>query len=173
MNLMQAEQILAKEVRETDGVFRCKKCDMFGYGRDMVAHEHSCFVGTAQQVVHEASMRKALEPAAKPLARVPSGPPEDRPPGTGTSDLLRRIEQLEKRFDSSDAARYCGPFKTARLVRAARDLIRKMDAIHDDPKYRAVWENAQLRQGPYSGPKYADELQALREIVDDLLPEAM
>jgi len=41
-------------------------------------------------------------------------------------------------------------------------LVAKMDLIHNDPKFVWVWQIAQLHCGPYTGPKYEDELNAAR-----------
>ena len=47
-------------------------------------------------------------------------------------------------------------------LKAARALVEKLDAVHDDPAYRHVWATAQFHNGSYAGPKYAEELNALR-----------
>ena len=46
---------------------------------------------------------------------------------------------------------------------AAKLFIQKLETVHDDPRYRRVWEIAQAHQGPYDGPKYEQELGELKE----------
>jgi hypothetical protein len=41
-------------------------------------------------------------------------------------------------------------------------LVSKIDAVHQDPQYEAVWIYNQIRRGTYTGLKYADELDAAR-----------
>lgn len=49
---------------------------------------------------------------------------------------------------------------------AAKALAAKLRAIHDDPKYKAVWVTAQLHSGSYSGPQYGKELAALEKALE-------
>ena len=46
-------------------------------------------------------------------------------------------------------------------------LVAKMDLIHEDPKFIAVWQIAQAHYGQYTGPKYEDELNAARAALED------
>lgn len=48
---------------------------------------------------------------------------------------------------------------------AAADLAKQLHAVHDDPKYMAVWALSQAHGGRYDGLTYWRELSAL----DDLL----
>jgi hypothetical protein len=50
------------------------------------------------------------------------------------------------------------------LREAATALVRKIDRVHRDPRYEAVWCISQLHVGPYEGPQFKDELDALREL---------
>jgi hypothetical protein len=52
--------------------------------------------------------------------------------------------------------------KEIELREAAQAFVDKIDSIHKDDKYRLVWELNHIRNGPYTGPQYADELLALR-----------
>lgn len=54
------------------------------------------------------------------------------------------------------------PQVTEAMVEAATALVAKLDAVHADPKYGAVWAIAQAHYGQYDGPKYEDELNTLR-----------
>jgi hypothetical protein len=45
---------------------------------------------------------------------------------------------------------------------AAQRLVAKLDIVHDDPAYQSVWTLHQVHGGQYSGPQYAEELEALR-----------
>jgi predicted amino acid-binding ACT domain protein len=44
----------------------------------------------------------------------------------------------------------------------AKALVDKMDMIHEDRDFNEVWRVAQFRRGPYTGPTYKQELDALR-----------
>lgn len=48
-----------------------------------------------------------------------------------------------------------------RLSKAATALAATLRAIHEDDLYKGVWLMAQLHQGPYAGPTYTAELEAL------------
>lgn len=51
------------------------------------------------------------------------------------------------------------------IRKAAAALVAKLDAIHEDPRYQAVWIIAKVRNGSYEGPQYRDELEALRSLL--------
>ena len=59
------------------------------------------------------------------------------------------VEDLQERISTLEAA--------------LRGLVDRLDVIHADPKYRAVWEIYMIHQGPYSGPQYGDELEIARK----------
>ena len=52
------------------------------------------------------------------------------------------------------------------ILSSAKKLVAKLDAVHADPKYRAVWTNAEIHGMRYSGPRYDDELESLREVLE-------
>jgi hypothetical protein len=49
------------------------------------------------------------------------------------------------------------------VISAARALLERLDLVHADDRYKAVWEIAQLHIGPYTGLQYESELLALRK----------
>ncbi len=51
------------------------------------------------------------------------------------------------------------------IRRAAAALVAKLDTIHEDHRYQAVWTIAQAHNGSYEGPQYRDELEALRSLL--------
>lgn len=53
------------------------------------------------------------------------------------------------------------------LKAALGGLVDRLDVVHDDPRYRAVWELNQLRNGPYIGPNYWAELNAARAVATE------
>lgn len=55
-----------------------------------------------------------------------------------------------------------------RLIEGARQLVEKIDAVHNDGRYQWVWQSAQLHGTPYEGPKYDGELAELRAILADI-----
>ena len=42
------------------------------------------------------------------------------------------------------------------------NLVRRLDEIHDDPRYKAVWESFMLHGGRYTEPTYTEQLEAAR-----------
>jgi hypothetical protein len=60
-------------------------------------------------------------------------------------------------------------------VRAAQALVDRLEFIHADPAYMAVWTSNHIHNGPYSGPQYKNELDdlkaALTAIATPPLPE--
>ena len=59
------------------------------------------------------------------------------------------INELEQRISTLEAA--------------LRGLVDRLDIVHADSKYRAVWTLHMIHNGPYDGPKYKDELDAARK----------
>lgn len=53
------------------------------------------------------------------------------------------------------------------LKTAAVWLVAKLDEIHADPRYKGVWESAQIHGMAYNGPNYTVELKALRAALQD------
>ena len=49
---------------------------------------------------------------------------------------------------------------------AARKLVEKMDEVFKSPEHTSVWTLHQLHFGPYKGPSYADELVALKKVLE-------
>jgi len=47
------------------------------------------------------------------------------------------------------------------LVLCCKQLISKLNEIHDDPKYQAVWQIYAIHGMTYSGPNYEEELRDL------------
>lgn len=82
----------------------------------------------------EAALRDAMEMSARSGdARIHAAAERD--------DARRRLEAVEG---------------------AAKHLVDRLDAVHADARYAAVWHIAQMHVGPYLGPMYAAELNALR-----------
>ncbi len=48
------------------------------------------------------------------------------------------------------------------IVEAAEAMRKKLETIHEDSLYSAVWTSWQIHHGPYVGPQYAAEFDALR-----------
>ena len=59
----------------------------------------------------------------------------------------------------------------ARMVIAALGLVARMDFIHNDAEFQAIWVMAGNRGTPYKGPTYKDELEALRKAVAEIPEE--
>lgn len=51
------------------------------------------------------------------------------------------------------------------VEKAAAKLLAKLDHVHDHPSYQSVWSIHQNIAGPYAGPKYEEELGALRKVL--------
>ncbi len=52
-----------------------------------------------------------------------------------------------------------------RLRSAAQALVDQIDLVHADPENIAVWIYSDLHRGPYSGPQYNNELNALKQVL--------
>lgn len=46
-------------------------------------------------------------------------------------------------------------------VEAAQAFVDRLKFIHEHPAYKSVWMVNQAHCGPYDGPQYSDELEAL------------
>lgn len=66
--------------------------------------------------------------------------------------LVERALRAEARFTALQAA-----------LAAAAALVARLDAVHADPRYQAVWAMYQIHGGQYTEPKYETELAALRD----------
>lgn len=53
------------------------------------------------------------------------------------------------------------------VVDAAKALLVKLDEVHADPRYQAVWTLARIHSAPYGGPTYTEEVAALRSALSD------
>lgn len=54
-----------------------------------------------------------------------------------------------------------------RIGGAAKALVARLESIHNDPHYMAVWESYAIHGGNYSnGPKYDKELESLKTAID-------
>lgn len=63
--------------------------------------------------------------------------------------LLDEIERLDRALET--------------LKPAAMALLQKLDAVHADSRYLAVWQSAQCHIGKYEGPTYTNELMQLEK----------
>ena len=53
------------------------------------------------------------------------------------------------------------------LLKAAKALVEKLDAIHADSHYQSVWTSYAIHGGDYSkGPKYEEEFAALKKEIE-------
>jgi len=59
---------------------------------------------------------------------------------------------------------------TDRLRLAAQALLDRLTAVHADPAYESVWVVSQMHVGPYAGPTYTEELDALRRALAEPAP---
>ena len=48
--------------------------------------------------------------------------------------------------------------EVARLRAALDGLVEKLNEVHADRQYQAVWQCSRLRYGQYTGPTYTEEL---------------
>jgi hypothetical protein len=77
-------------------------------------------------------------------------------PRTLVADLF---QENDREFIAS-----CNPhliLALCELARAAEAFEERLKAIHDDPKYSAVWSSWQIHHGKYDGPRYVQELHDL------------
>lgn len=56
----------------------------------------------------------------------------------------------------------------AKLVKAAKALVKKLEAAHASPEWDAVWVSAFIHRGTqYSGPRYQSEFEALKKVLNE------
>ena len=58
------------------------------------------------------------------------------------------------------------------LRAALQVLVNKLEVVHADKRYEAVWVMYEIHGGHYSGPKYADELAAAKQSLIESDPSA-
>jgi hypothetical protein len=57
--------------------------------------------------------------------------------------------------------------ENARLRKAAQALSDRLEVVHNDDSYRAVWSLSHAHCGGYTGPRYDTELAELRRALTD------
>ncbi len=73
----------------------------------------------------------------------------------GCQETIARHREAEEQRAAANVA-----LSEAREV--VRTLVNRLDAVHADPTFMAVWEVAQAHRGVYLGPTYIHELLAAR-----------
>lgn len=77
---------------------------------------------------------------------------------TSKDGMLKEwVEAMPILFAAYDQALIMG-----KVVGTARALDKRMDEIHDDPKYIGVWGISQAHVGEYDGPNYVTEHENLK-----------
>ena len=54
---------------------------------------------------------------------------------------------------------------TPSLADALSDLIAQLDVVHNDYRYKFLWDLIQRRIGPYTGPTYDKQLNVARAVL--------
>lgn len=54
------------------------------------------------------------------------------------------------------------------LAIKARRLVDRLEYVHSDSQYQAVWLCYQSRGWEYKGPQYTEELDDLKRLLEDL-----
>lgn len=81
------------------------------------------------------------------------------------AEAERERDEVQAAMDGQARIYALAVAKAARLEalrEALRGLVRRLDEIHADGRYKAVWEISQLHVGPYIGPTYVEALNAAR-----------
>lgn len=77
-------------------------------------------------------------------------------------DEFARAEDRERtRAECALVALAAAEARADRLAEAAKKLRDKMQATYSDPRYMNVWAIAQAHVGPYTGPDWIAEAEAL------------
>lgn len=74
-------------------------------------------------------------------------------PKMGHAEMTPSISNRLKQSESALAA----------TRKALEKLVNRLEFVHADEKYKAVWTYAHIHRMPYDGPKYEDELNAAKE----------
>ena len=69
-------------------------------------------------------------------------------------ELARRLRDAEEKLARANEA-----------LKASEALVARLDFVHEDPAYQAVWFCNQIHSGPYRGPQYDKELAAAKEAI--------
>lgn len=78
------------------------------------------------------------------------------------SDALAELKARNAALEAS-IAKLVEEKRLAREVNAAAEaFLRRVDAVCEHERYMQVWATAQFHDGPYDGPQYAEEAEALR-----------
>jgi len=48
---------------------------------------------------------------------------------------------------------------------ALSKLVRKLEAVHEDPRYKAVWESFMIHGGRYTEPTYTEEFESAQKLL--------
>ena len=92
------------------------------------------------------------------IARANGELPSDDAPNPGWAEWAERL------LDDANAYREAQPALLEEAVReAAERLVRKIDEVGNDPSYMAVWGLFWARGYEYKGPRYEEELVALKK----------
>lgn len=89
-------------------------------------------------------------------------------------ELREQIVTLEQERDAAQAwareasteERHLRNRVTA-LSHVVRRLLDRLEHVHADPRYIAVWQCAQTHFGPYEGPQYHTEMETAREVLNE------
>lgn len=83
--------------------------------------------------------------------------------------LLARLDNDELTSEHL-ALLHPAPASGGTVTEAARALVAKLNEVHADPRYMAIWYLAAAHGAPYDGPKYEAELQALTAALAERTP---
>ena len=65
-----------------------------------------------------------------------------------------------ERAEKAEAALAAVTAERDRMREALSGLVERIRYVTEHPRYRAVWESAQLQLGPYDGPQYVGAFDA-------------
>jgi hypothetical protein len=82
----------------------------------------------------------------------------------GDARLLYDMEEFPGKVAMVKDVRHANT-QTVQLRRALKGLIERLDEVHNDPYYRAVWTVAQMHHGKYEGLTYTEQLDMARSVL--------
>lgn len=79
--------------------------------------------------------------------------------------LLDTITMQEGLIETQDSMLKEHAGREGVLYDALKDLLDRLDVVHEDERYKSVWQISQLHVGQYKGPTYEEEYNNARRLV--------
>jgi hypothetical protein len=82
-------------------------------------------------------------------------------------ERTKHLEEFSKAYTELEILRAENK-KLGEIKGKARELVKRLEVVHSDLKYKGVWHLAQIHGMPYNGPQYNKELEELEEALKEM-----